>query len=112
MYVAMNRFKVRHGQQEAFEKVWENREVHLHKEPGFVRFAMLKGADADDYTLYASHTVWTNEETFRAWTRSQSFRDAHKNAGQNAGLYLGHPNFEGFTALETTILDMSELADA
>lgn len=112
MYVAMNRFKVCKGQEKAFEDVWENREVHLHKEAGFVRFAMLKGPAAEDHTLYVSHTMWVDEEAFRAWTRGQAFRDAHKNAGQNKGLYLGHPNFEGFTALESTVLEMSELETA
>jgi heme-degrading monooxygenase HmoA len=28
------------------------------------------------------------------------FRDAHKNAGQHKVLYLGHPQFEGFSVVE------------
>lgn len=108
MYIAMNRFKVKKGEEAAFEAVWQNREIHIHKEPGFVRFAMLKGPEAEDHTLYVSHTTWTDEQAFLDWTRSQSFRDAHKGAGQNKPLYLGHPNFEGFSAVEGLELELAE----
>ena len=36
------------------------------------------------------------ENDFEAWTKSEAFRLAHKNAGSNKDLYLGHPEFEGF----------------
>ena len=109
MYIAMNRFKVRKGEEAAFEAVWQNREIHIHKERGFVRFTMLKGPQSEDHTLYVSHTTWADEQSFLDWTRSQSFRDAHKDAGQNKPLYLGHPTFEGFQSVEGLQL---ELADA
>ncbi|MEM9971677.1 MAG: antibiotic biosynthesis monooxygenase, partial [Pseudomonadota bacterium] len=41
------------------------------------------------------------EEHFSAWTRSEAFREAHKNAGQTRSLHEGHPNFEGFNAIQT-----------
>ncbi|MEO0484844.1 MAG: antibiotic biosynthesis monooxygenase [Pseudomonadota bacterium] len=100
MYIAMNRFRVTEGNEAEFEAIWLNREVHLTKEPGFVEFHMLRGPAADGITLYASHTVWADEDAFLAWTRSQSFRDAHKGAGSRKALYDGHPNFEGFTAIQ------------
>lgn len=101
MYIAMNRFQVEEKNETAFEDVWLNRESHLHKLEGFVEFHMLKGAlDKDGIRLYASHTVWESEEAFKAWTRSSSFRDAHKNAGQTKKLHVGHPNFEGFNAIQ------------
>jgi len=34
-----------------------------------------------------------------AWTKSEQFRDAHRNAGENKPLYLGPPQFEGFSAV-------------
>jgi heme-degrading monooxygenase HmoA len=40
--------------------------------------------------------MWKSHADFVAWTKSQSFRDAHANAGDNKALYLGHPQFEGF----------------
>ena len=100
MYIAMNRFKVKLGSEADFETVWKNREILINNEPGFVSFAMLKGPQADDHTLYVSHTTWRDEQSFLNWTSSRSFRDAHKNAGQNKPLYLGHPNFEGFSSVE------------
>jgi hypothetical protein len=50
-------------------------------------------------TLYASHTVWESHDHFVDWTKSQNFRDAHKNAGTNKGMYAGHPQFEGFESV-------------
>ncbi|MEC7764539.1 MAG: antibiotic biosynthesis monooxygenase [Pseudomonadota bacterium] len=95
-YIAMNRFKVAKGREEEFEEVWRSREGRLKDLPGFVEFRMLKGPAADDHTLYASHTIWASEDAFRDWTKSEAFREAHKNAGQTKGLYMGPPNFEGF----------------
>ena len=101
MYIAMNRFKVVPGSEEKFEHVWTSRETHLDKVPGFVEFHLLRGPKNDDHTLYSSHTVWASEEAFIDWTKSEHFRAAHKGAGDNSGLYLGHPNFEGFEVLQT-----------
>lgn len=96
MYIAMNRFRIVRGQEDAFEGVWKSRETHLDNVPGFNEFRLLKGPERDDHTLYASHTIWASEADFVAWTKSEAFRAAHKNAGDNRRLYLGHPEFEGF----------------
>lgn len=101
MFIAMNRFRVKKGCEADFEAVWLNREIHIAKEKGFVEFHLLRGPEHDDHTLYASHTIWASEEDFIAWTRSQSFRDAHKGAGQTSSLYLGGPAFEGFQTIQT-----------
>ena len=99
MFVAMNRFKVVKGKEQAFEDVWRSRDTRLSEMKGFVDFHLLRGAEAEDHTLYASHTIWASQADFEAWTRSEQFRDAHKNAGQNKPLYLGHPQFEGFSSV-------------
>lgn len=101
MYIAMNRFRVAKGSEAAFEHVWASRETHLDKVPGFVEFHLLKGPEAEDHTLYASHTVWESHAAFDAWTKSEAFRAAHKSAGENKPLYLGHPQFEGFEVRQT-----------
>lgn len=98
-FIAMNRFKVAKGREAEFEEVWRAREGRLKDMDGFVEFRMLKGPEAEDHTLYASHTIWASEAAFSAWTKSEAFRQAHKNAGQTKGLYLGPPNFEGFTTV-------------
>jgi len=100
VFIAMNRFRVAKGSEEAFEQVWLSRDSHLDKVPGFVEFHLLKGPEAEDHTLYASHTVWENRATFEAWTRSDAFRAAHSRAGDNKPLYLDHPQFEGFEVLQ------------
>ncbi|MGD1868869.1 MAG: antibiotic biosynthesis monooxygenase family protein [Neomegalonema sp.] len=96
MFIAMNRIKVVLGSEEAFENVWKNRESRLTEVPGFQDFKLLKGPEADDHRLYASHTIWRTRDDFEAWTKSEHFRMAHRDAGDNKAKYLGHPQFEGF----------------
>jgi heme-degrading monooxygenase HmoA len=99
MFIAMNRFRVKPGSEEEFEAVWRGRDSHLDSVPGFVEFHLLKGPERDDHTLYSSHTVWRSRDDFENWTKSEAFRLAHKNAGTNKPLYLGHPDFEGFESV-------------
>jgi len=101
MFIAMNRFTITNGQEEAFETVWRDRDSKLEDVPGFKRFHLLKGPQDEDggTTLYASHTIWASREDFVNWTKSEHFRQAHKNAGDNKGMYVGHPQFEGFEAV-------------
>ena len=96
MFIAMNRFKIKRGNESDFEKIWLKRETFLDRVPGFKSFNLVKGKSNDDYTLYASHSIWVDEKCFMDWTKSEEFRLAHKNAGENKHLYLGHPEFEGF----------------
>ncbi|MCY1667932.1 antibiotic biosynthesis monooxygenase family protein [Rhizobium sp. SL86] len=101
MYIAMNRFRVVPGFEEAFEEIWRTRERHLSTVPGYLEFHMLKGAKHEDHTLYASHTLWETQEHFTAWTKSEQFRAAHARAGENRGKveYLSGPHFEGFEVI-------------
>ena len=96
MFIAMNRFRIRPGQEETFETIWRERETHLDEVPGFVEFHLLRGPENEDHTLYASHTIWQSRAAFEAWTNSDAFRKAHQSAGGARDVYLGHPNFEGF----------------
>ena len=98
----MNRFAVRKGAEAEFEEVWRNRDSHLAGVPGFVEFHLLKGPERDDHTLYASHSVWRSRAAFEAWTRSEAFRAAHRDAGSNKPLYNGHPQLEAFDVVLTT----------
>ncbi len=84
MFIAMNRFKIVLGKEKDFES------------PGFKEFHLVKGNTNEEFTLYASHSIWNSKEDFINWTKSEAFRLAHKNAGQHQDLYLGAPNFEGF----------------
>ncbi len=96
MFIAMNRFKIILGKENAFEEIWKNRETHLDMVKGFKEFNLVKGEKTDEYSLYASHTVWDTKEDFVNWTKSEEFRLAHKGAGGTKSVYLEHPKFEGF----------------
>ncbi|MEO1293203.1 MAG: antibiotic biosynthesis monooxygenase [Pseudomonadota bacterium] len=100
MFVAMNRFKVAHGSEPAFEAVWKNRDSHLKTVPGFRSFHLLKGAEASDHTLYASHSLWDSRAAFEAWTKSEAFRAAHRDVGETKTQYLGPPELELFETVE------------
>ena len=95
----MNRFKIKIGNEKEFENVWKNRETFLDKVVGFKSFNLVKGKTTDEFTLYASHSTWESDEAFLNWTKSEAFKLAHKSAGQNKDLYIGHPQFEGFNVV-------------
>jgi hypothetical protein len=69
MFIAMNRFRVKKGSEDAFEKVWLGRDSYLDGVLGFLEFHLLKGPGAEDHTLYSSHTVWQSKRAFEAWTK-------------------------------------------
>ena len=99
MFIAMNRFRIARGFEEGFEKVWRERETYLDDVPGFKTFHLLRGPDADDHALYASHSVWESRAAFDAWTQSEAFRKAHAQASAPKGTYLGHPELETFESV-------------
>ncbi|MEM6266713.1 MAG: antibiotic biosynthesis monooxygenase, partial [Pseudomonadota bacterium] len=43
MYIAMNRFKIALGKEDAFEQVWAERDSHLKDVAGFKDFKLLRG---------------------------------------------------------------------
>jgi len=99
MFIAMNRFKISHGFEEGFEKIWRERDSYLSEVPGFKKFSLLKGPSKDDHVLYASHSIWESKETFTAWTESDAFRKAHAQTSAPKGTYLGHPELETFESV-------------
>ena len=102
MFVAMNRFKVKDGSEEIFERVWKDRDSSLAEVPGFVEFRLLRGApdEAGGHTLFISQSLWQSEADFTAWTRSENFRKAHRSAGDTKADYVAPPQFEGFAVVE------------
>ena len=99
MFIAMNRFKVKLGEEKNFEDIWKNRDSHLNDVPGFKKFNLIKSESNEKFTLYASHSEWGSKQDFINWTKSEAFRLAHKNAAQHRDLYLGPPDFEGFEVI-------------
>jgi len=99
MFVAMNRFQIAPGSEEDFIEIWKSRDSHLEGVPGFKEFHLLQGPTTEKYTLFASHSIWESEQDFVEWTKSEAFRKAHANAGSRKDIYLGPPQFEGFSAV-------------
>ncbi len=95
----MNRFKIVLGRENDFENIWKQRDSHLEGVQGFKNFHLVKGKKEKSHTLYASHSIWQSEADFINWTKSEAFRKAHKGAGEHSDVYLGHPEFEGFTVV-------------
>ena len=98
-FIAMNRFKIAIGREPDFEDIWQNRETHLDDVKGFQKFNLLKGSTSEEFTLYTSHSTWESKTDFENWKKSEAFRKAHSGGGQHQGIYLGHPEFEGFEVI-------------
>lgn len=96
MYIVMNKFKIISGKEKKFEEVWKNRDSNLDGVSGFLEFHLIKGMVNETHTVYASHSSWNSQEDFYNWVKSEAFREAHKNAGQNADLYMGGPQLEEY----------------
>ena len=97
MYIAMNHFRVDPDQTTAFEHAWRDRNSFLNEVPGFEQFHLLKGpVEEDGSASYASHTVWADEQSFRAWTQSEAFRKAHAQGGKTSSYLKGPPRFVGW----------------
>jgi len=96
MFIAMNRFKVKHGFEQDFIDIWKGRDSYLDSVPGFKSFHLLKGPSQDEYTLFSSQATWESRSAFEAWTKSEAFRKAHANAGSRKDIYMGPPQLECF----------------
>ena len=96
MFLAMNRFKIKVGNEKLFEKIWMERDSHLEEVPVFLEFSLMRGDSNDEFTLFASHTIWSSRDDFSNWTKSEAFKLAHKDAGKHRDIYLGPPAFESF----------------
>lgn len=101
MYLTMNRFKIKQGEEQRFIDIWQTRDSQLKQVPGFISFNLLQGTTQDGYTLFASHAEWESEQAFKNWTHSEAFRKAHANAGAPASkdIYFSSPELECFTAI-------------
>ncbi len=99
MFIAMNRFRITPGREADFIEVWRQRDSRLAEVSGFKSFNLLQGSSDAQATVFVSHSSWESAAAFESWTRSEAFRAAHAQAGQQKGLYLGPPHFEGFEAV-------------
>ena len=98
-FIAMNRFKIAIGRESDFEAIWKNRETHLNDVQGFQKFNLLRGDTNENFTLYSSHSTWGSKDDFENWKNSDAFRKAHSGSRNHKGIYLAHPEFEGFEVI-------------
>jgi heme-degrading monooxygenase HmoA len=99
MYIAMNQFRVKPDHANAFEQAWRDRQSFLAEVPGFETFHLLRGPIDGEAQLYASHTVWRDEASFKAWTESEAFRKAHAQGGKTVSYLLGPPKLMGWQSV-------------
>ncbi|TVT45155.1 antibiotic biosynthesis monooxygenase [Amycolatopsis cynarae] len=82
MYTVMNRIEVTEGMAEGFEKGFSaSMNATLPGVPGLLRSTLLRPAKPGQ--PYVSVMEFTDEDAFRAWMGSESFRAAHKGAAEN-----------------------------
>ena len=92
MIVVTNRIPVAEGWEAIFEERFRDRVHLLDQSPGFIRnevhrprpviFDRKSGGfkdNPDEQGFYEVKTWWRSMEDFVAWTRSDSFAQAHKN---------------------------------
>lgn len=57
--------------------------------PGFKRMEVWLGAGAEGEEELKVCTVWENEEAFKNWTSSDSFKQSHRGASDSKPYMLG-----------------------
>ncbi len=107
MFIAMNRFQIRKGFEEAFEKRWRERESFLHQFDGFVRFYLLRqaaGRNSEESVEFISHSQWRDLQGFEEWMNSDQSRKAHSSAEPPPKeMFMGPPQFRGYEIVLDTV---------
>jgi len=91
MFVVTNRIPVAEGHEAEFEERFRNRAHLIDGSPGFVKNLVMRPVqrrlshqtgqweESQEQGYYLVQTYWESEEAFWNWTKSESFRSAHKN---------------------------------
>ncbi len=82
-YVVINNIPVTEDGRPAFEERFLKRAGLVESEPGFQAIRILRPLKDDTYAIM---TVWDNEESFKNWQTSNSYKNAHKNRGTSSAL--------------------------
>jgi len=99
MFVTMNRFTIAPEHAHEFENRFKQRAGLVDDEPGFIRNAVLRPAEgtSDQHIVM---TLWESRQAFEDWTRSESFRKAHEQAGKTPKeWFVGPSKLEIFEAV-------------
>jgi heme-degrading monooxygenase HmoA len=90
MIVVSNRLQVAKGREKDFEDRFEGRARLVENMPGFIRLEILRPIKSDYYIVL---THWKDETSFKAWTESSEFKEAHRNRPA-AEIFAGPNVFE------------------
>jgi heme-degrading monooxygenase HmoA len=82
--MVLSRFIIANGMDKEVKAAFLNRPHLVDGTPGFVRMEVLSPQDNPDEIWLA--TYWTDEESYRTWHHSHTYRDSH--AGIPKGLKL------------------------
>lgn len=77
-FVAINTISCDEHYRARFEELFRTRAKAIDAMPGFRSMQVLRPNEPNGDYLVISH--WESEESFRAWTGSESFRDGHRRA--------------------------------
>ena len=63
-------------------------------------FHLLRGPAENEQTMmFASHTVWKDQDAFLGWTKSEAFQKAHAQGHKTSAFMRGPPKFVGWTSV-------------
>ena len=104
MFVICNRIPVAKGHEAEFERLFLERDDSqsqhpLKSFPGFIRNDILRPTQEEPIIV---RTFWDSREPFKAWTKSESFREAHRGRGRSE-IFAGHPNLEIHEVIKSVV---------
>src|SRR5690606_8363737 len=102
MFIAMNRFQVKKGHEDAFQKVWAERQSYLGQVEGFVRFHLLRSAGMGPeapHCEFVSYSQWTDRKAFEGWLHGDFSKKAHSSSSGTREMLAGPPQFTGYEAV-------------
>jgi heme-degrading monooxygenase HmoA len=90
MIVVQNRIPVAEGHEEAFLERFRTRRGLVDGHAGFIRNMVLRPLKGDHFIVL---TIWEDEKSFRAWTESGAFKEAHSRVPPKE-MFKGHSELE------------------
>jgi heme-degrading monooxygenase HmoA len=74
-FVALSRFVVANGMTEEVKRAFVERPHLVDDAPGYVRMDVLSPLDSPDEIWLV--TYWVDEQSFRTWHHSHTYRESH-----------------------------------
>ena len=83
MYVVANTLRVPAERAGRIEQGFAHAAERMRQVPGCASFTLLKEEGTSGESVYVAMTHWQDEASFKAWTASDAFRQAHAGAGDS-----------------------------